>query len=83
MWVLCTSECSANQLNYFSIASWQYFSKRSMVTVNRQSLTYTLNTSPPLLLFEVREKHGNKARPIVTQVNTVAKLAILTLRYLH
>ena len=48
-----------------------------MVTVNRQSLTNTLGTSPSSLLFEVREEHGNEARPIVTQVDTVAKLAIL------
>ena len=45
-----------------------------MVTVNRQNLTNTLGTSPSSLLFEVREEHGNEARPIVTQVDTVAKL---------
>ena len=50
--LFCTPECSASQLKSFFIASLQFFSKRNMVTVNRQSLTYVLGTSPPSLLFE-------------------------------
>ena len=44
-------ECSIKQLKSFFTAS---FSKQNMVTVNRQSLMYTLGTSPLSLLFQPR-----------------------------
>ena len=50
--LFCTPECNTNQVKSFSIASWQQFLKRTMVTVSRYGVTSTLGISLPLLLFK-------------------------------
>ena len=50
--LFCMPECSANQVKSFSIALWQYFSKWSVSRL-LISLTSTLGTSPPSLLFKL------------------------------
>ena len=52
--LFCTPEYSDSQLKSFFIASKQFFLKRNMVTVNRQSFPYILVTSPSSLLFDPR-----------------------------
>ena len=50
MWLRYLFRTLANKLEVVFIALWQYFN----MVVNRQSLTYTLGTSPLLLLFKLR-----------------------------
>ena len=82
MILFCTLECSASQLKSFSIASWQYFSKRNMVTGNRQSFIYTLDTSPPSLLFEPCRGLTNEVAAHFFSSNIVAVRVSLSRGYI-